>query len=90
MGMPASTTAIIKTELEPTDWPPPLMKGWSLGTRNEAVSTARLYKVIIRRLIFRAAIFMLSASARALLSAAVAATMSIPTYEKITLMVVVL
>jgi hypothetical protein len=41
-------------------------------------------------LIFRAAIFMLSASARDLLSAAVAATMSIPTYEKITLINVVL
>lgn len=41
LGMPASTTAMMKTELEPTDWPPPLMKGWSLGTTKEEVSMAR-------------------------------------------------
>ncbi len=51
---------------------------------------AREYRVMIRRLSFRAPIFMLSASARDLLSAAVAAMMSIPTYEKITWMIVVL
>jgi hypothetical protein len=46
--------------------------------------------VITRRLIFLAAIFMLSTSASARLSAAVAATMSIPMYENRTLVNVVL
>jgi len=44
----------------------------------------------MRRLIFRAPIFILSASASFLLSAAVAAMISIPTYEKITWIMVVL
>lgn len=43
-----------------------------------------------RRLIFRAAIFMVSTSASARLSAAVAATMSMPMYENNTLVKVVL
>jgi hypothetical protein len=67
-----------------------LIKGWSIGTTNEAVSIAREYRVTIRSEIFRAAIFMLSASPKALLSAAVAATMSIPTYAKLALIIVVL
>lgn len=50
----------------------------------------KVYRVMIRRLIFRAPIFMLSASDSFLLSAAVAAIMSIPTYENITWMIVVL
>jgi hypothetical protein len=40
VGRPASTAAMMKTECEPRDWPSPLMKGWSYGTRNEAVITA--------------------------------------------------
>src|SRR5436190_24033216 len=88
--MPASTAAMINTEREPIDCPLPLMKGWSVGTTNEAVSIDRVYRVIIRSEIFRAAIFMLSASPKILLSAAVAATMSIPTYAKLTWTIVVL
>src|SRR5436190_24345158 len=56
-GMPASTTAIINIERPLTDCALPLMKGWSLGTTNEADSTAKEYRVIIRSEIFRAAIF---------------------------------
>jgi hypothetical protein len=89
-GIPASTAAMMKTERALTDDAWPLIKGWSAGTTNEAVRTAREYRVMTRRLIFRAAIFIVSTSARALLSAAVAATMSIPTYENITLVKVVL
>jgi hypothetical protein len=88
--MPACTTAIINTDAALTDGAFPLIKGWSAGTTNEAVSIAREYRVISRSEIFRAAIFMLSASPRALLSAAVAATMSIPTYAKVALRIVVL
>lgn len=89
-GIPASTTAMMKTERALTDVASPLMKGWSMGTTNDAVSTASEYSMMIRRLIFRAAIFMLSTSASARLSAAVAATISIPTYENKTLVKVVL
>lgn len=89
-GSPASTAAIMYIECEPTDWPPPLRNGWSLGTTKEPSNMASVYRVMIRRLIFRAPIFILSASASFLLSAAVAAMMSIPTYENITWMIVVL
>jgi hypothetical protein len=77
-GMPASTAAMMNTERALTDVAWPLMKGWSIGTTKEAVRTAREYRVMTRRLIFRAAIFMLSTLARDRLSAAVAATISIP------------
>ena len=83
-GIPASTTAIMKTDLDPGDCPPPLINGWSLGTTQEAVSIAKEYKIMIRKLIFLEPIFRLSALANALLSAAVEAITSIPEYEKIT------
>ena len=57
IGRPASTTAMINTELAPTDCALPLMKGWFAGTTNDAVRTAREYNVMIRREIFREAIF---------------------------------
>src|SRR4051812_45580228 len=89
-GMPASTTAIMNKECEPTDCPAPLMKGWSYGTTNDAASMEQVYRVTILKLIFREAIFILSELESDLLSAAVAAKMSIPTYEKITLTIPVL
>ena len=58
------------------------MNSWSMGTTKDDTIMHIVYKEIIRIEIFREAIFMLSASARDLLSAAVAATISIPTYEK--------
>jgi hypothetical protein len=81
-GRPASTTAIMKIEWEPLDCPAPLMNGWSEGTRKDAVRIDSAYRVITRSEIFRDAIFMASESARALLSAAVTVTISMPVYEK--------
>jgi hypothetical protein len=69
---------MMKIERDPVDCPSPLMKGWSVGTRNDAVSTHRMYKAMMRREIFREAIFIASESARALLSAAVMVTISMP------------
>lgn len=40
-GMPASTTAIMKTERALIDCAPPLMKGWSVGITKEAMRTAK-------------------------------------------------
>lgn len=40
-GIPASTTAMMKTERALTDVASPLIKGCSMGTTNEAVKTAR-------------------------------------------------
>jgi hypothetical protein len=88
--MPASTAAMMNTEREPTDCPPPLRNGWSLGTIKETVSTATAYSRTILSDIFLEPIFMLSASPRALLSAAVATRISIPVYEKATRVRVVL
>jgi hypothetical protein len=78
-GIPASTTAMMNIEDSPTDCAPPLIKGWFIGTMKEAVSIAIEYRETMRMLIFRAASFILSASGSDLLSAAVAATISIPT-----------
>lgn len=78
-GIPASTAAMMKSECEPTDCPPPLINGWVIGTTNEATIIDIVYKEMMRIEIFLEAIFILSASARDLLSAAVAATISIPT-----------
>jgi roadblock/LC7 domain-containing protein len=78
-GIPASTTAITKTELAPSDCAPPLIKGWFVGTTKDAVSIAKEYNVMMRMFNFRAPIFILSASGKALLSEAVAAMISIPT-----------
>jgi len=41
VGMPASTTAMMNIECEPTDCPPPLMNLWFVGTRNDPTSTVR-------------------------------------------------
>jgi hypothetical protein len=78
LGRPASTTAMTKTDLAPTDGALPLMYGWLYGTTSEAVNMAKQESVTMRRAIFRAAIFILSAFPRDLLSAAVAAKISIP------------
>jgi hypothetical protein len=89
-GRPASTTAIMKGDWDPIDCPPPLMNGWSLGTTQATRSIASEYKVTTRILIFLDPIFILSTLASALLSAAVAAIMSIPVYENSTWIHVVL
>lgn len=87
---PASTTAITKIEPAPADCAAPFKKGWLYGTTNEAVNTAEQVIVITRIVIFLVAIFMLSAFPRDLLSAAVAAKISIPVNEKMALTMQVL
>jgi hypothetical protein len=57
------------------------------GTTREAAIIAKQDSVTMRRIIFLAAIFILSASPKALLSAAVAAKISIPVYENIALII---